>query len=218
LLAAWALGPYVPGLSLVLIPSALLGMTVSTYAAGRYLVQRAVRNGVIEAPGAIRWQTIRPTRRRLELLTTPAPAGLPLHIHVLAGLLFASMILVAVGIVTALPLGFIWLASQVSPTTAPGTWPYLLIAVGTAVGAALGLRLLAALHSWHCSLTGRQTDARRATPWLRSLSDTDWIREPGALVEWVVVVTVVVTVLLLAIWLLAFADPSKLVPQELQPA
>jgi hypothetical protein len=152
------------------------------------------------------------------LVTTPAPAELPLRIHVLAGLVFAGMILVAVGIVTALPLGCIWVASQVSPTTAPGTWPYLLIAVGTIVGAALGLRLLAALHGWHCALTARQTNSRRATPWLRSLSDTDWIREPGALVEWVVVATVVVAVLLLAIWLVAFADPSKLVPQELQAA
>ena len=49
------------------------------------------------------------------------------------------------------------------------------------------------------------------------LPDTDWERDPGAVVEWLMVATVVVALVSFAVWLLAFADLSRMVPQELQP-
>src|SRR5207237_1604301 len=139
------LGPHLQALSLLLIPLALLGMAVSFVVAGRYLLRRAARRGVIEATPPVRWRLTSMRRRRLELPERPPRPQLPLRVHALAGLLLAGMVLVAVGMVTALPLGFIWIASQLSSRTSPSTLPYLLIAAGTAAGAALGIRLLAAL-------------------------------------------------------------------------
>ena len=81
----------------------------------------------------------------------------------------------------------------------------------------MSLRLLTVLHRWHSALTGWRASARQPAPWLRSEGDTDWVRDPGAVVEWVVVVIVLLAVLSLIVWVFAFGDPSKLVPQELQP-
>src|SRR4051794_22202569 len=78
LLAAWTVGPYVGGLSLLLIPLTLLGMSVSMFATGRYLLRRAVRRGLVEPPPRIQWQAARRPRRRLDVVDTPAPAALPL--------------------------------------------------------------------------------------------------------------------------------------------
>jgi hypothetical protein len=203
--AAWALGPYLKELSLLVIPLALLGMAISFAVAGRLLLPSPVR---------LRRTTTR--RRRLEPPARPARPELPLRVHALAGLLLAAMVLVAVAMVTVLPLACIWIASQLSSRTSPGTWPYLLIAAGTGAGAALGIRLLALLQRLHCEITGRPQSSRRSG-WLRSLSDTDWVREPGAVVEWIVVVAVLVATVLLVVWLLVLADPMKLVPLQLQP-
>src|SRR5438132_1531733 len=82
-LGVWALGPYVPRATPLLIPLALLGMTVSVFGAGRYLVRRTARKGLVRPPLPIRWQTTRSGRRRLELAKTPTSRPLPLHIHAL---------------------------------------------------------------------------------------------------------------------------------------
>ena len=203
--AAWALGPYLQELSLLLIPLALVGMAISFVVAGRLLL-----------PSPTRRRLTSTRRRRLEQPARQPRPELPLRVHALAGLLLAGMILVAVAMVTALPLGFIWIASQLSSRTSPGTLPYLLIAAGTAVGAALGIRLLALLQRLHCEITGRPQSSQR-TGWLRSLSDTDWVREPGVVVEWIVVIAVLVATVLLVVWLFVLADPMKLVPLQLQP-
>jgi hypothetical protein len=77
---------------------------------------------------------------------------------------------------------------------------------------------LAALQRAHSRVIGLEVASRRPTAWLRSVGDTDWERDPGALVEWTLVAVVVVVVLAFAVWMLAFADVSKLVPQELRPS
>jgi hypothetical protein len=187
------------------------------FGAGRWFLRRAVRKGLVEAPAPIRWETTRPSRRQLEVVRPERTTELPLRNHILAGVVFASMILVAVGIVTAVPVAFIWVASQLSATTAPGTRPYLLIAIGTALGAAVGLRLLSWMHLWHSQLTGWRNSQRRPDAWNRSVTDTEWVREPGAVVEWIVVFIVLAAAIALFVWIFAFADPAKLVPQELQP-
>ena len=217
-LAAWTVGPYLGKLSLLLIPVTLLGMSLSMLVTGRWLLRRAVRRGLAEPPPPIQWQLARRSRRRLEPVAAPAPAQLPLRTHAAAGLLLAAMVLVAVGMITVLPLGWIWLASQVSSTSAPSIWPYVLVAVGIAASAVLGVRLLAALQRWHGALTGRAKASARPTAWLRSLGDTDWFREPAALVELLVVAIVVAATVLLIVWFFVFADPTRLVPQELQPS
>ena len=216
LVGAWMLGPHIPHLTLLLIPAALLGMGTSMFLAGRGLVRCAASRGLVDPPRPVRWQVARPARRRLEVAARPhrplSPRG-----HAVAGLILVGMILVAVGLLTLMPVAVIWFASQLSSTATPGTLPYLLIAVGIALGALLGAHLLAALQSWHAKISGIEVESRRPTAWLRSLSDTDWERDPGAVVEWLMVATVVVALVSFAVWLLAFADLSRMVPQELQP-
>jgi hypothetical protein len=210
------LGPHIPDLTLLLIPAALLGMGTSMFLAGRHLVRRAASRGLVEAPRSVRWRLARPARRRLEVAARPhRPRSL--RDHALAGLILVSMILVAVGLLTLMPVAVIWFASQLSSTTAPGTFPYLLVAVGIGLGALIGARLLAGLQSWHAKISGIEVGPRRPTAWLRSLSDTDWERDPGAVVEWLMVATIIVALVSFAVWLLAFADLSRMVPQELQP-
>lgn len=219
LLGAWAIGPLVPGaFSLLLIPVALAGMSVSMVLFGSYLMRVAAKWGLAESPRLVRRGSMRRTRRQLEVRRPAESRPLSPRDRVLVTLLSAAMVVIAVGLITAVPLGMIWIASQLSSTSSPGIFPYFVVAAGIALGALIALRLLAVLHRWHSAITGRLASSRRQTTgWLKSLGDSEWERDSGALVERVVVITVLLGVVAFVIWLVLFVDPSQLVPQ-LQPA
>ncbi len=128
--------------------------------------------------------------------------------------IIALMALGSVGMWIGVPLGLIYLASQIAGSSRPSAGPYLLVLIGLPVGMALVGKGLGYLDRVHGRLTGRREDRRRAT-WLRSMraERVNYEREKQEVtaIERILVITVALVVVLFEIWFFFFS-PSPIGP------
>jgi hypothetical protein len=128
------------------------------------------------------------------------------------GLVTASA-LCSINIWTGAPLLAVWVGSQLQTdaTSLSMTAVFSVIAVLAAMVFALAW-LLSQINATYDDLTGRPAEARRTSPWLRSMRDepeADVRRKYGiSAVERMVVVTVVLGVLAFEVWFFFFAGSS----------
>jgi hypothetical protein len=133
--------------------------------------------------------------RRQKLLWSPVAILLVL-------LMAAGSVLMWIG----LPLGLIWLASALTDSTQPSMGPYLLILIGLPVGMFAIGRLLGALDRAHGRLTGRLDDGPQRAAWLQSMRDERAPRRKRrSVLDTVMIVSVLLALVVGAIWFLAFA-------------
>jgi hypothetical protein len=117
--------------------------------------------------------------------------------------------LVSVNMWTGAPLAALWIGSRVvsSPDLTLGAFWAVLVAL--AAVEALLLVLLTRLHAAYDELTGRPMEARRTSPWLRSMrgerEDIRRTRVPSSALEIMVMTSVVAAVLAFEVWLFFFA-------------
>ena len=121
------------------------------------------------------------------------------------------VLLMAVGSVVmwiGVPLGLIYLASQIANSASPSVGPYLLVFLGLPVGMAVIGKLLGYLDRAHSRLTGRTDDTRRSAAWLRSMRGERTSTRRGGVLDKVMLISVGVAVVLFAIWFFGFAGSS----------
>jgi hypothetical protein len=122
----------------------------------------------------------------------------------------ALVLLMAVGSVlmwVGVPLGLVYLASQLADTPNPSLGPYLLVLIGLPVGMALIGKGLGALDRLHTRLTGIETDRYRPG-WTRSLRGEREGPRRGGVLDRVMVVSVAVALVAFAVWFFGFAGSS----------
>jgi hypothetical protein len=120
------------------------------------------------------------------------------------------VLLMAVGSVVmwiGVPLGLIYLASQIADSSQPSAGPYLLVLVGLPVGMAIVGKFLGYLDRVHGRLTGRHEDRRRAS-WLRSMRAERPQSGRAGVLDQVMIVSVALALVAFAIWFFAFAGSS----------
>lgn len=122
----------------------------------------------------------------------------------------ASLIaLMALGSVTlwiAIPLGWLWIGSQVqSRSQSPGFGPYFLVLVGIAVSIAAMAWLLARVNRTYKRVAGEDADVRVRMPWHRSVRGEDDSRPPRSVLDVVMVISVSVALLVFGVWFFFFA-------------
>ena len=117
------------------------------------------------------------------------------------------VLMMAVGSVVmwiGVPLGLIYLASQIADSSRPSAGPYLLVLIGLPVGMAIVGKCLGNLDRLHGRLTGRHEDRRRAT-----LAALDARRAPasrrGGVLDQVMLVSVALALVAFAVWFFGFA-------------
>ena len=133
--------------------------------------------------------------RRQKLLWSPVAIVLVL-------LMAAGSILMWVG----LPLGLIWLASSITSSTQPSMGPYLLILLGLPVGMFAIGKALGGLDRMHGRITGRLDDGPHRAAWLQSMRDERGTkRRRRSVLDTVMIVSVLLALLVGAIWFIAFA-------------
>ena len=127
------------------------------------------------------------------------------------GLLSASA-LAAVNIWTGAPLLAVWVGSQVvgdSGLSMTAVFVVIVVLAASCIGLAVALTWLSARYD---ELTGRPAEARRTSPWLRSMRgerEEESRRKHGiSPVERVVVIAVVLGVLAFEVWFFFFAGSS----------
>jgi hypothetical protein len=121
------------------------------------------------------------------------------------------VLLMAVGSVImwiGVPLGLIYVASQVADSSNPSVGPYLLVFLGLPVGMAVIGKLLGYLDRAHSRLTGRSDGTRHSAAWLRSMRGERTSTRRGGVLDKVMLVSVGVAVVLFAIWFFGFAGSS----------
>jgi hypothetical protein len=120
------------------------------------------------------------------------------------------VLMMAVGSVVmwiGVPLGLIYLASQIAGSSRPSAGPYLLVLIGLPIGMALVGKCLGTLDRLHGRLTGRHEDRRRAT-WLRSMRAERPQSRRGGVLDQVMIISVALALVVFAIWFFAFAGSS----------
>ena len=203
-------------------PSVALYATVAMFAltfVGVPLVVAALGRRLLSA-GRLPAPDLRvrmPSRHQLRPprpLPAPAPPGPHVSAgrHALAVPLLALMLALSVALWTAIPLGWLWIGSQLAATSGPAMVPYLVVIAGIPCTAAAVMGVLAHLDALHAALMkrGRRADARPA--WQRSLRDGRE-RAPWSTLDLVMALSVVIAVITLATWFFLFADQQSVFQQ-----
>jgi hypothetical protein len=127
--------------------------------------------------------------------------------------LVAASALCSINIYTGAPLLAVWVGSQLQKdvTGLSMTAVFSVVVVLAAMVFALAW-LLSQINGAYDDLAGRPAEARRTSPWLRSMRDEreEHVREKFGIsaIERVVVVTVVIGVLAFEVWFFFFAGSS----------
>jgi hypothetical protein len=123
------------------------------------------------------------------------------------------LVMVALGVVVGLgvPVGWIWVGSQIQATTAP-SWTALAV---VHVGMISTLLVIAALFSFLVARDKRRRRSRSRSDWMRGMTEarrTDSIGEVHPL-ELIIFLAVFIDVIAFLVWFFVFADPGTPVGQ-----
>jgi hypothetical protein len=89
-----------------------------------------------------------------------------------ASAIFAVMLLAALALWTAIPVGWIWIGSQVATTQFPAEGPYAVVAIGIVLTIVLDAWLIGRLNALYMRVTGTNRLAPMRPSWLKSMRDT----------------------------------------------
>jgi hypothetical protein len=122
------------------------------------------------------------------------------------------VLLMAIGSVImwiGVPLGLIYLASQMADSSRPSAGPYIVVLLGLPIGMAIVGKLLGYLDRMHSKLTGREeVGGRRSAAWLRSMRGERTSTRRGGVLDKVMIFSVVLALVAFAIWFFGFAGSS----------
>lgn len=102
-----------------------------------------------------------------------------------------------------IPVGLIYLASRVADSSQPSLGPYLLILLGLPLGMGLVGRLLSILDRRYAAMLGQERRYRPA--WTKSMRGERGSTHKWTVLDSVMLWSVLVALLLSAIWFFAFA-------------
>jgi hypothetical protein len=89
-----------------------------------------------------------------------------------ASAVFVVMLLSALALWTAIPLGWIWIGSKVADTQFPAEGPYAVVAVGIILTILVDAWLIGRLNVLYVRITGTNRLAPMRPNWLKSMRDT----------------------------------------------
>jgi hypothetical protein len=89
-----------------------------------------------------------------------------------ASVVFVAMLLTALALWTAIPVGWIWIGSKVATTQFPAEGPYAVVAIGIVVTIVLDAWLIGRLNALYMRITGTNQLAPMRPSWLKSMRDS----------------------------------------------
>jgi hypothetical protein len=122
-----------------------------------------------------------------------------------ASIVFGAMLLTALALWTAIPLGWIYIASKVSETQFPAEGPYALVAVGILVSVVIDAWLIGRLNGLYMRITGTNRLSPMRPSWLKSMRDTGSAPGSTTVVEAVLMGSVMLAVAVFFAWFLLLA-------------
>jgi hypothetical protein len=121
------------------------------------------------------------------------------------------ILLMAVGSIAmwlVVPIGLVYLASQLQDSSQPSLGPYLVVIFGLPIGMVIIGKLLGRLDSYYHRVTGTERDVRVQLPWMKSMRAERGSTRPFRMLNVVMVVSVSLAALCFGIWFFFFAGSS----------
>jgi hypothetical protein len=106
------------------------------------------------------------------------------------------------------PVGLVYLASQLQDSSQPSLGPYLVVIFGLPIGMVIIGKLLGSLDRYYHRVTGTERDARVQMPWMKSMRGERGSTRPFRMLNVVMVVSVSLAVICFGIWFFFFAGSS----------
>jgi hypothetical protein len=122
-----------------------------------------------------------------------------------ASFVFIVMLLTALALWTAIPLGWIYIGSKVADTQFPAEGPYAVVAVGIIVTIVIDAWLIGRLNGLYVRITGTNRLSPMRPSWLKSMRDTGSAAGSTTVVEAVMMGSVMLAVLVFFAWFLLLA-------------
>jgi hypothetical protein len=120
--------------------------------------------------------------------------------------LIALMVLGSLLLWIGIPVGWLWLGSQLSSESQQSSLGiYLVVLVGIGISMALTGKGLSQLNRLYGRVTGEAPEIRVRAPWHRSMRGDDDHRPPRSVLDVVMVVSVGAAMFVLAVWFFLFA-------------
>jgi len=119
--------------------------------------------------------------------------------------IFILMLIAALSLWTAIPLGWIYIGSKVSETQFPAEGPYAIVAVGIIVSILVDSWLIGRLNALYERVTGTNRLSPMRPTWLRSMRDSSAPAGTTTIVEAVVMGSVLLAVLVFIGWFFLLA-------------
>jgi hypothetical protein len=125
-----------------------------------------------------------------------------------AVMLVLLMAVLSVVMWIGVPLGLIYVASQLADSSNPSAGPYVLVLIGLPIGMAIVGKCLGILDRAHGRLTGRIDDSRRPATWMRSMRAERVSTRRAGVLDRVMITSVALAILAFGVWFFAFAGSS----------
>ena len=122
-----------------------------------------------------------------------------------AVIVVAAMIAAALSMWTIVPLGWVWVGSQLSEGQDPSGGPYMVVIVGIVCSIVVISWLLGRLNRVYIRLTGTSSVAPIRPAWLKSMRDERAAPNTPTVLETVVVTSVILAILAMTAWFLFLA-------------
>ena len=90
-----------------------------------------------------------------------------------ASVIFVFMLFTALALWTAIPVGWIWIGSQVTTTQFPAAGPYAVVGVGIILTIVLDAWLIGRLNALYVRITGTNRLAPMRPSWLKSMGESE---------------------------------------------
>lgn len=122
-----------------------------------------------------------------------------------ASAVFIAMLLAALALWTAIPVGWIWIGSKVATTQFPAEGPYAVVAVGIVLTILFDAWLIGRLNALYVRITGTNRLGPMRPSWLKSMRDTGDSVGTTTVVEAVMMGSVVLAGLVFIGWFFLLA-------------
>jgi hypothetical protein len=125
-----------------------------------------------------------------------------------AGLLILLMAVGSVVLWIGIPVGWLYLASQLVDSSQPTLGPYILVIFGIPITMFIFGKLLFTLDRVFERVTGRESETDWRPPWLKSMRGERGTQRKLSVLEGVMVVSVSIAATVFGIWFIFFAGSS----------
>jgi hypothetical protein len=122
-----------------------------------------------------------------------------------ASLIFIAMLIAALSIWTAIPLGWLYIGSKVSHTQFPSSGPYFVVAAGIVISVLLVAWLIGRLNRLYIQVTGTNQLPPMRSAWLKSMRDSSPSVGGTTVVEAVLMGSVLLAGATLTVWFFLLA-------------